>query len=78
MSLCYSIDGLSVDKYGKSTVDAVFECFLWLNRKACNRASNFWVQDFVQDQKLFHDQKNISTILEYKAILICYSKYLKK
>ena len=29
---------------------------MWFNRKARNRASAWWVQGFVQDQKLFRDQ----------------------
>ena len=58
MPFCHFIDGLSVDKYGKLTVEAVLTCCLWFNRKTRNRASAWWVQGFVEDQKLFRDQKN--------------------
>ena len=58
MPFCHFIDGLKVDKYGKLTVEAVLTCCLWFNKKARNRASTWWVQGFVQDQKLFRDQKN--------------------
>ena len=58
MPFCHFIDGLKVDKYGKLTVEAVLTCCLWFNKKARNRSSTWWVQGFVQDQKLFRDQKN--------------------
>ena len=57
MPFCFFIDGLSVDKYGKLTVEAVLTCCLWFNRKARNRSSTWWVQGFIQDQKLFRNQK---------------------
>ena len=57
MPFCHFIDGLSVDKYGKLTVEAVLTCCLWFNRKARNRSSTWWVQGFIQDQKLFRNQK---------------------
>ena len=52
------IDGLKVDKYGKLTVEAVLMCCMWFNRSARNRAAPWWVHGFVQDQKLFRDQKS--------------------
>ena len=58
MPFCHFIDGLNIDKYGKLTVEAVLTCCLWFNRKARNRSSTWWVHGFVQDQKLFRDQKN--------------------
>ena len=58
MPFCHFIDGLKVDKYGKLTVEAVLSCCLWFNRKARNRAANWWVHGFVQDQKLFRDQQS--------------------
>ena len=58
MPFCHFIDGLKVDKYGKLTVEAVLTCCLWFNRKARNRAANWWVHGFVQDQKLFRDQQD--------------------
>ena len=57
MPFCHFIDGLSVDKYGKLTVEAVLTCCLWFNRKARNRSSSWWVHGFVEDQGLFRDQK---------------------
>ena len=56
MPFCHFIDGLKIDKYGKLTVEAVLTCCLWFNRKARNRASTWFVQGFVQDQTLFHNQ----------------------
>ena len=38
MSFCHFIDGLSIDKYGKLTVEAVLTCCLWFNRKTRNRS----------------------------------------
>ena len=58
MPFCHFIDGLSVDKYGKLSVEAVLTCCLWFNRKARNRSSSWWVHGFIEDQKLFRDQKN--------------------
>ena len=58
MPFCHFIDGLKVDKYGKLTVEAILSCCLWFNRKARNRAANWWVHGFVQDQKLFRDQQD--------------------
>ena len=58
MPFCHFIDGLSVDKYGKLTVEAVLTCCLWFNRKARNRSSSWWVHGFIEDQTLFRDQKN--------------------
>ena len=55
---CPFIDGLSVDKYGKLTVEAVLTFCLRFNRKARNRLSSWWVHGFVEDQGLFRDQKN--------------------
>ena len=55
---CHFIDGLSVDKYGKLSVEAVLSCCLWYNRKARNRSSTWFVQGFIEDQKLFRGQKN--------------------
>ena len=49
MIFYHFIDGLSVDKYDKLTVEAVLTCYLCFNRKDRNRAS--------QDQKLVRDQK---------------------
>ena len=40
MPFCHFIDGLSVDKYGKLSVEAVLTCCLWLNRKSRNRSSS--------------------------------------
>ena len=56
MPFCHFIDGLSVDKYGKLSVEAVMSCCLWFNRKARNRSSTWFVQGFIEDQKLFRDQ----------------------
>ena len=36
MPFCHFIDGLSIDKYGKLSVEAVLTCCLWYNRKARN------------------------------------------
>ena len=58
MPFCHFIDGLSVDKYGKLSVEAVLSCCLWYNRKARNRSSSWWIHGFIEDQKLFRDQKN--------------------
>ena len=58
MPFCHFIDGLAVDKYGKISVEAVMTCCLWFNRKARNRTSTWWVQGFIEDQKLFKNQKN--------------------
>ena len=58
MPFCHFTDGLSVDKYGKLSVEAVLTCCLWFNRKARNRSSSWWVHGFIEDQKLFRDQKN--------------------
>ena len=58
MPFCHFIDGLSIDKYGKLTVEAVMSCCLWFNRKARNRSSSWFVQGFIEDQKLFRDQHN--------------------
>ena len=58
MPFCHFIDGLSIDKYGKLTVEAVLTCCLWFNRKTRNRASSWFVHGFVEDQKLLCDQKN--------------------
>ena len=58
MPFCHFIDGLSVDKYGKVSVEAVLSCCLWYNRKARNRSSSWFVQGFIEDQKLFRDLKN--------------------
>ena len=41
MHFCHFIDELSVDKYGKLTVEAVLTCCLWFNRKARNRSSSW-------------------------------------
>ena len=57
MPFCHFI-GLSVDKYGKLSVEAVLSCCLWFNRKTRNRASSWFVHGFVEDQKLLCDQKN--------------------
>ena len=58
MSFYHLINGLSVDKYGKLTVEDVLACYLWFNRKARNRSSSWWVHGFIEDQTLFRDQKN--------------------
>ena len=58
MPFCHFIDGLSVDKYGKVSVEAVLSCCLWYNRKARNRSSSWFVQGFIEDQQLFRDKKN--------------------
>ena len=58
MPFCHFIDGLSVDKYGKLSVEAVLTCCLWYNRKARNRSSSWWVHGFVEDQALFTNQKS--------------------
>ena len=58
MPFCHFIDGLSVDKYGKLSVEAVLTCCLWFNRKARNRSSRWCVNEFIEDQKLFRYQKN--------------------
>ena len=58
MPFCHFIDGLTVDKYGKLSVEAVLSCCLWFNRKARNRSSTWFVQGFIEDQSLFRDQKN--------------------
>ena len=58
MPFCHFIDGLSIDKYGKLSVEAVLSCCLWFNRKTRNRASSWFVHGFVEDQKLLSDQKN--------------------
>ena len=55
MPLYQFINGLSVDKYRKLTVEAAFRCCLWINRKARNRASTWWVQGFVQYQNLLRN-----------------------
>ncbi len=60
MPFCHFIDGLSVDKYGKLSVEAVLTCCLWYNRKARNRSSSWWVHGFVEDQALFMNQKSYS------------------
>ena len=60
MPFCHFIDGLSVDKYGKLTVEAVLTCCLWYNRKARNRSSSWWVHGFVEDQGTFRDQQSYS------------------
>ena len=57
MPFCHFIDGLSVDKYGKLFIEAVLSCCLWYNRKARNRSSSWFVQGFIEDQKLFRGQK---------------------
>ena len=77
-AFCHFIDGISVDKYGKLTVEVALTCCIWYNKKARNRASTWWVQGLVQDKKLFRDQKNISTMIEYKTIIIFYPKYSNK
>ena len=58
MPFCHFINGLSVDKYGKLTVEAVMSCCLWFNRKARNRSFTWFVQGFIEDQKLFKDQQD--------------------
>ena len=60
------IDALSVNKHDTLTVEAVSTYCLWFNQKYRNRSSAWWVQDFVQDQKLFHDKKYISGIIRLK------------
>ena len=52
------IDGLSIDKYGKLSVEAVLSCCLWYNRKARNQSSTWFVQGFIEDQTMFRDQKH--------------------
>ena len=63
MPFCHFIDGLSVDKYGKVSVEAVLSCCLWYNRKARNRSSSWFVQGFIEDQKLLEIKK---TMLEMR------------
>ena len=58
MPFTHFIDGLKIDKYGKLSVEAVLTCCLWFNQKARNRSSTWFVQGFVQDQKLFSNQGN--------------------
>ena len=58
MPFCHFIDGLSIDKYGKLSVEAILTCCLWYNRKARNRSSSWFVQGFIEDQTLFRDKKN--------------------
>ena len=58
MPFCHFIDGLTVDKYGKLSVEAVLSCCLWFNHKARNRSFTWFVQEFIEDQSLFRDQKN--------------------
>ena len=60
MPFCHFIDGLSVDKYGKLSVEAVMTCCLWYKRNARNRSSSWWVHGFVEDQALFTNQKSYS------------------
>lgn len=54
----YFIDGLIVDKNSKLTFEAGFTYCLWFNKKACNRASTWWMQGFIHNQKLIRDHKN--------------------
>ena len=58
MPFCHFMDRLSVDKYGKLTVEAVLTCCLWFNRKARNRSSSWWIHGSIEDQILFRDQTN--------------------
>lgn len=58
MPCCHFIHGLKLNNYGMLTVEAVLTSCLWFIKKLRNKASTWWVQGFVQDQKLFCDQKN--------------------
>ena len=81
MPFCHFIDGLNVDKYGKLTVEAVMTCCLWYNRKARNRSSTWWVQGFVEDQKLFRDQDSYvrnDKAQDYHDMLACIFREMKE
>ena len=81
MPFCHFIDGLNVDKYGKLTVEAVMTCCLWFNRKARNRSSTWWVQGFVEDQKMFRDQDSYlrnDKAQDYHDMLSCIFKEMKE
>ena len=45
MPFIFFIDGLKIDKYGKSTVEAVLACCAWFNKVARNCAGVRWVHN---------------------------------
>ena len=57
MYFCNFIDELIVNIYGNLTIESMLIGCLWSNKKARRRASIWQIQGFVQNQKLFRDQK---------------------
>ena len=51
--LIYFIDGLTIDKFGKKSLEAVLCCFGLFKREIRNRESSWFVQGFVEDQNSF-------------------------
>ena len=78
MPFCHLIDGFRVDKYRKLTIETVLTLCMWFNRKERNQASAWWVQRFVQDQKLFRNQKYICAMIKLKIIMTYCQQCLKE